>query len=211
MSLATKIIQERKSKGLTQEELADLAGITLRTIQRIEKGDTMPRGYTLKMLAKALGKPVEELAMYNLPEKAAPAPEGGDTTIPATKHHSEDESQLALQWMNLSALAYLLLPFGNILLPLLLWRKKKHIPTIRETGKKIINYQIVWSVFLSGALLLALFIQIGLLYYFHIRPGISLLTVFCILHLTNIPIILNAARQLKKGNYNIYNVRLRVL
>jgi len=37
--LATIITQERKNRGWTQETLAELANVTSRTIQRIEKGD----------------------------------------------------------------------------------------------------------------------------------------------------------------------------
>mgnify|MGYP003598873837 CR=1 FL=1 len=40
--------------NLTQEELAEKSGISVRTIQRIESG-TKPKGYTLKALAAALG------------------------------------------------------------------------------------------------------------------------------------------------------------
>ncbi len=36
-SIGTKILEIRKSKGLTQEELVELSKVNLRTIQRIEK------------------------------------------------------------------------------------------------------------------------------------------------------------------------------
>lgn len=44
----------REEMNLTQEELAEKSGISVRTIQRIESG-TKPKGYTLKALAAALG------------------------------------------------------------------------------------------------------------------------------------------------------------
>ncbi len=53
MDIAGKLVDARKRKGLTQEQLADLANITVRTIQRIERGDSIPRAYTLKTLAAA--------------------------------------------------------------------------------------------------------------------------------------------------------------
>tara|TARA_R110002049_G_C9063249_1_gene554354 strand:- start:740 stop:883 length:144 start_codon:yes stop_codon:yes gene_type:complete len=40
------ICEARKSKGLTQEELAESTKINLRTIQRIENNENEPRGKT---------------------------------------------------------------------------------------------------------------------------------------------------------------------
>lgn len=60
-SAATKIIHHRKLKGMTQETLADLTGLNIRSIQRIEAGDTSPRLFTLKAIADALEINLEEL------------------------------------------------------------------------------------------------------------------------------------------------------
>ena len=49
------IIKElRTKKGMTQRQLADESGITLRTIQRIENGDVNPSLHSLKILGKVL-------------------------------------------------------------------------------------------------------------------------------------------------------------
>lgn len=45
----------RRTKGLTQEELADACGINVRSLQRIENGEVMPRMYTLSQLSTHLG------------------------------------------------------------------------------------------------------------------------------------------------------------
>jgi len=45
----------RAAKGYTQQELADRTGITLRSVQRIENGDVLPRTYTLRLLEEQLG------------------------------------------------------------------------------------------------------------------------------------------------------------
>ena len=51
MSIIGKIICEaRKSKGQTQEELAELSKVNLRTIQRIENNESVPRGKTLYLI-----------------------------------------------------------------------------------------------------------------------------------------------------------------
>ena len=55
MSIIGKTICEaRKSKGLTQEELAELTKVNLRTIQRIENNESEPRGKTLNLICEAL-------------------------------------------------------------------------------------------------------------------------------------------------------------
>ncbi|WP_157488164.1 helix-turn-helix domain-containing protein [Dyadobacter crusticola] len=46
LTIADQIRALRKSKGLSQETLADIAGINLRTLQRIESGNVEPRGET---------------------------------------------------------------------------------------------------------------------------------------------------------------------
>ncbi len=48
------IVAERKSRGWTQEHLAELSQLNLRTIQRIENNKNTPRGSTLKMLCAVL-------------------------------------------------------------------------------------------------------------------------------------------------------------
>jgi transcriptional regulator with XRE-family HTH domain len=53
-SIADLIIKSRKSKNLTQEQLAELSKVNLRTIQRIENNKNTPRGYTLKLICDTL-------------------------------------------------------------------------------------------------------------------------------------------------------------
>ena len=53
--LGKKILELRKSKGLTQEELVEKCNINVRTIQRIEAGDVTPRSFTIKTILEVLG------------------------------------------------------------------------------------------------------------------------------------------------------------
>ncbi|MCF2874179.1 MULTISPECIES: helix-turn-helix domain-containing protein [unclassified Tenacibaculum] len=52
--LGKKILELRKQKGLTQEELVEKCNINVRTIQRIEAGETTPRSFTIKTILQAL-------------------------------------------------------------------------------------------------------------------------------------------------------------
>ncbi|MDW5288773.1 helix-turn-helix domain-containing protein [Formosa sp. PL04] len=51
----------RKEKGLSQEELAKSSGLSLRTIQRFENGETEPSGETLRRISSALDLTPKEL------------------------------------------------------------------------------------------------------------------------------------------------------
>lgn len=49
--LAQGVKDLRKVKGLSQKELAEYSGLSLRTIQRVENGETEPTGETLKRIS----------------------------------------------------------------------------------------------------------------------------------------------------------------
>lgn len=52
--LGRKIFEIRNKKGITQKELADSCNVDIRTIQRIESGEVVPRMSTLKLLSDIL-------------------------------------------------------------------------------------------------------------------------------------------------------------
>ncbi|GAA4007234.1 hypothetical protein GCM10022408_18920 [Hymenobacter fastidiosus] len=67
MFSAVRIQTIRKSKGFSRELLAEQSGVSLRTIQRVEQGDTVPRGHTVRALAAALGVALEDFRPEPLP------------------------------------------------------------------------------------------------------------------------------------------------
>jgi len=56
-----RLRERRKQQGKTQQEIADLAGISLKSYQRIEKGEQDPAVSVAKLIAKALKSTVEKL------------------------------------------------------------------------------------------------------------------------------------------------------
>lgn len=56
----TRISMLRKSKGFTQEKLAEKSNLSIRTIQRLESGEDSSLE-TLRLVANALEVPVNEL------------------------------------------------------------------------------------------------------------------------------------------------------
>jgi len=60
--IAQNIKKYRKKKGISQDKLSKLAGVTYNTIIKIESGATLnPRVDTLRLIAKGLGVTVDNL------------------------------------------------------------------------------------------------------------------------------------------------------
>ncbi len=68
--LGKKILELRKAKGLTQEELVEKCNISIRTIQRIETGEVTPRVFTIKTILSALEYDLEQINEAALGEKS---------------------------------------------------------------------------------------------------------------------------------------------
>lgn len=58
--LGKRLTALRKEKNLTQEELVEVSHVSVRTIQRIEAGEVLPRVSTVKILLTAMGKSHEQ-------------------------------------------------------------------------------------------------------------------------------------------------------
>jgi transcriptional regulator with XRE-family HTH domain len=61
--LGKKILELRKGKGLTQEELVEKCNISVRTLQRIETGEVTPRIFTIKTILAALDYDLSTIAV----------------------------------------------------------------------------------------------------------------------------------------------------
>lgn len=115
------LVKYREQLHLTQDELAELAGISVRTIQRVEAGAAL-RGYTLKALSKALGVSAADLL-----------------GVPAGPGY--DYRQIRL--INLAALPFVVLPPLNILAQLLLMYRWK---AVNALTRQLLSLQILWTV-----------------------------------------------------------------
>lgn len=125
-NLAANIKNLRKRKGISQELLAENSGLSLRTIQRIENGETEPRGDTLTRLANTLDVAPEELVDWEL---------------------TEDKG--FLMSLNLSALGFILFPLLGIVIPLIMWISQKgKLKQLDNLAKEVLNFQISWTIVL---------------------------------------------------------------
>lgn len=160
--LAQRVKRLRIQKGMSQEFLAEESGLSLRTIQRIENGESNPTGESLKRIASALNVTPDEIMDWSI---------------------KEDKKYLT--FLNLSALTFLFFPLLGILIPFILWTSKKDkIKNINRLGRALINFEITWTMllFFIPAVLFILsqtgllqnismstfFVVIGLLYLFNL-------------------------------------------
>ena len=60
-TLANRLREVREAKGLTQAQLADLIGVSRKTVNTVENAVFVPSTVVALKLAAALGRPVEEL------------------------------------------------------------------------------------------------------------------------------------------------------
>ncbi|WP_298895727.1 helix-turn-helix domain-containing protein [uncultured Psychroserpens sp.] len=132
----------RKAKNYTQEELAKQSGISIRTIQRIEKGLTKGSPHTLKALAKTLDV------------------ESSDIIVLADENNTANNDSRKLKLMNFSILSVLLIPFGNIILPTIFFLLHKSNTHVNSIGRRILSIQII-STFLLCGIAISLFFIIG--------------------------------------------------
>ena len=124
--LAKKIKELRNRKGFLQEELSEKARLSLRTIQRVENGETEPRGNSLKRIGAAFRVAPDEILDW-----------------------AEYEDKGLLTSLNLSALSFILFPLLGILIPLIIWiSKKDKVKDINKIAKDILNFQITWTIVL---------------------------------------------------------------
>lgn len=61
MNIPERIKQARTEAGLTQQKLAELCHVTTRTVQRWETGDRLVATESLRIVAKTLKLPLEDL------------------------------------------------------------------------------------------------------------------------------------------------------
>ena len=59
--LANRLLEVRTEQGLTQAALAELVGVSRKTINTVENGVFIPSTLLALKLARALGRPVEDV------------------------------------------------------------------------------------------------------------------------------------------------------
>ncbi|RAI88349.1 helix-turn-helix protein [Algoriphagus yeomjeoni] len=122
-ALGVKLKTLRLKNGFSQDQLAESAGVSLRTVQRMENAEATPRMDTVKRIFQIFGKSPDEVLDWT---------------------QTEDKGYLL--GMNLSGLAFLLIPFLGVVVPLVIWiSRKDKIVGVSELGRCLVNFQITWA------------------------------------------------------------------
>ena len=191
MTRSQKIITERKNKGLTQEELADLAGVTVRTIQRIESGDNIPRSFTLKAIAKALRLPFDELNIAAEPEKSNTA----------SLYLTTEETAHFLKILCLSCFSYLVIPYVHFLIPIYIL--KRNNPKDQKAvlfARKVIRKQVSWIIGTILVFLIVLVYNFVQALYLNKEYPVSYLWPFFLMYFFNALLILKDLKRVSAHN-----------
>tara|TARA_Y100000034_G_scaffold136654_1_gene214474 strand:- start:39484 stop:40044 length:561 start_codon:yes stop_codon:yes gene_type:complete len=177
----------REEKGYTQKDLADKTGLSLRTIQRLESSEKVPKGYTLTALAKEF-----DVEPETLKEKFVKVKDSRVAEIATVKI------------INLSILSFLGIPFGNVIFPFITWKKNKDSEFVSEVGGRIVNFQLLFSIVLCVILILTPF---TIQKYF---PKVSVvLIIFLIAYGFNLLIVVRTAIQIKNHNFDFLKLSFR--
>jgi serine-type D-Ala-D-Ala carboxypeptidase/endopeptidase len=135
--IARKLLSLRKQRGLSQEQLANLSGVALRTIQRIETEKVNAHPQTYQLLAKALDVPFEDFM-----------PPGENPT------EKEESNRRWLILMHVLPILGSVIPSGSLLAPLALWIfKRKEDADLDVHGRAVINFQLSMLIVLILAIL----------------------------------------------------------
>ncbi len=136
----------RTANFLSQVELAEMSGVSAKTIQRIESNKSVGSSYSIKQLAEALAVDPIELSEINSNH---------------VESNLETQNGLStLKLLNLSTLFIVLIPLSNILLPSIILRKNSDDSFVNFYGKKVISIQILWTL---ASLVLMIFLPLMLL------------------------------------------------
>ena len=78
MALQENIYQLRKSKGMSQEELAEKVGVTRQAVSKWEMGASVPELDTLVALANCFGVTTDYMLSEDAPQQESPQPQRQD-------------------------------------------------------------------------------------------------------------------------------------
>ncbi|GEN77022.1 helix-turn-helix domain-containing protein [Chryseobacterium hagamense] len=184
----------RELKNLTQEELAEKSGLSVRTIQRIEAG-VQPKGYTLKSLALSLDIPETDLRIPEIQiRKEAEVEEP-----PGTPEKEKPVNFTLVKLINLSSIPFAWFPVANVLPPLLIMLFTKEKSRI---VKQIISLQIFLAIIFPVIFMIAALF----------KPGHSVvLAVMVLLVLMNMYIILRNAYEIDRKKKLFYRLNFSIL
>jgi transcriptional regulator with XRE-family HTH domain len=196
MALDQRIVAARKQKGLTQEELADATNVTVRTIQRIERGESRPRFFTIKAIAAALDTSYEALTASHFPGIQVPPPPAPTASLQV---HNLGADKHLLELVCLACFSFLIIPLVHFLLPAYLLRRAKDLsPLTISFAWAVIRKQLYWIVTLYFLLLVTMAYNFIRAAWFDKSYLLNYLWPFFIMYILNVFLISWDLRRINK-------------
>ncbi|MEQ5790693.1 helix-turn-helix transcriptional regulator [Muricauda sp. NFXS6] len=124
------MLQLRNMQKLSQEELSEMSGISVRTIQRIERGEVTPRPYTIRKLAEVLHTTLDEF-----------------NTEMVKETDSGLSSDAKLNRFFMANLLVLTFPIVFLLVPFVIWKNNDWSAESSLICKKVLSFQVIWICF----------------------------------------------------------------
>jgi transcriptional regulator with XRE-family HTH domain len=172
----SKLFKYREKLNITQDELSEKAGISVRTIQRIESGAN-PKGHTLRKLSEVLNISENDLREDN-------------------SEKQNIDFQL-IKIINLSSIFGIVLPPINILIPLLIIKRKKEV---NHLTKQIISIQILWTIIAFVSIFLSPFLR----KWFDLNNQITVVLIVLFVLVNLLIIVINSVSIDKNQKLSIY-------
>ncbi|KAA5535584.1 helix-turn-helix domain-containing protein [Paenimyroides baculatum] len=188
----SKLKQLREQKNMTQEELSEQSGISVRTIQRIESG-TNPKGHTLKTLSKSLD--ISENELLDITAEIEPI----DDEVPKILQLESAVDFGKVKLINLSSILFVVLPPLNIIAPLVLSYVLKQRNPIT---KQIVSLQILWTILAPVFFMFGIFLKLG--------RSFTIVVLF-VIALSNIYLILRNSAELDRNKKLHYRLNFNLI
>ena len=129
MKFNDKMLQLRDERKMSQEELSEASGISVRTIQRIEKGQVTPRPYTARKLLEAFNVSLEE---FNA------------DAYDSSKDSTEESTRL--NRFMISNFLVFILPVFYLVFLIAIWKKGTWSNISNVICKKVLSFQVIWTI-----------------------------------------------------------------
>lgn len=179
MSIGNQISQARSKKGWTQQQLAEAAGISLRTVQRIENDQVKAQFHTIHQLEDIL-----QVAILDADE-------------------NQEEVIRLIRTMGVCILLVFVPIVGNIIIPFFILRFKAKNKRTKQLGGAMLMFEIIWTV---GWLISEIVIfNVAEMIWGESNPGdfSPVIMIFTLFWLINFLFVLTILFQSVKGNFKL--------
>lgn len=186
--------EHRLAKHLSQKELADHSGISLRTVQRIEKNESAGSPYVIRTLCKTLG--IETNSLLQRADDSVGHKGSQEVIAEAITPNRY------LKYINISSVSVLLFPFLNLVVvtgTYLILKKRFVIPNDMANAQKILSFQIIWSV---ATLIILIFTPLIDHWFLHIGEVLEIplfIWIYLVLLFSHLIITMLSAARLNMG------------